>query len=277
MEIQDSNLVILFKSETGENSDPYMKILKRHGYQSHCIPILDFNFINLDLYGQLLKNLQKYLAIVFTSPRAVQATELVLNAIGIPLCSIQSVKCYTVGKATALAAKNLGFHTCGESTGSAEFLARYIVQVWFEKLCTQEIGLEREKRCGMDSEDAGNREVLFPCGNLCRDVLCDTLEAHNFHITEVKVYETVAKEDVSNELYVITQSKVPIDSMVMFSPSGVPVLTSTLRKFPQLLVDSVKILAVGPTTESELQKHNLPVYATLRRPDPESLIDCLRK
>ncbi|XP_048744480.1 uroporphyrinogen-III synthase-like isoform X2 [Ostrea edulis] len=256
MEIQDSNLVILFKSETGENSDPYMKILKRHGYQSHCIPILDFNFINLDLYGQLLKNLQKYLAIVFTSPRAVQATELVLNAIGIPLCSIQSVKCYTVGKATALAAKNLGFHTCGESTGSAEFLARYIVQ---------------------DSEDAGNREVLFPCGNLCRDVLCDTLEAHNFHITEVKVYETVAKEDVSNELYVITQSKVPIDSMVMFSPSGVPVLTSTLRKFPQLLVDSVKILAVGPTTESELQKHNLPVYATLRRPDPESLIDCLRK
>lgn len=98
-----------------------------------------------------------------------------------------------------------------------------------------------------DSEDAGNREVLFPCGNLCRDVLCDTLEAHSqchtifvqklqinfknlisspkktllqnnyylciffisdFHITEVKVYETVAKEDVSNELYVITQSKV---------------------------------------------------------------------
>ena len=39
----------------------------------------------------------------------------------------------------------------------------------------------------------------------------------------------------------------------------------------------LQILAVGPTTESELKKHNVPVYATLRRPDPQSLIDCLQK
>lgn len=33
--------------------------------------------------------------------------------------------------------------------------------------------------CFVDSEQAKNREVLFPCGNLCRDVLCETLKAHS--------------------------------------------------------------------------------------------------
>lgn len=91
------------------------------------------------------------------------------------------------------------------------------------------------------------------------------------------MYETIVKDDISDEIFMITKSKVPVDSLVMFSPSGVPVLTKTLKKFPQLSVNSVKILAVGPTTEGELKKHNVPVYATLRRPDPQSLIDCLQK
>nr|XP_022341656.1 uroporphyrinogen-III synthase-like isoform X2 [Crassostrea virginica] len=257
MEIRDlSNLVVLFKSGTNEDNDPYLKILESHGYHGHCIPILDFHFINLDLYAQLLRKLEQYLAIVFTSPRAVQATKMALNSVDTPLSWIQSIKCYAVGKATAHAAQKLGFQTSGESTGNAELLSQFIVQ---------------------DSERAENREVLFPCGNLCRDVLCETLKAHKFRVTEVKVYETVAKEDISKELYMVTQSNVPVDSIVMFSPSGVPVLTRSLKKFPQLSVNSVKILAVGPTTESELKKHNVPVYATLRRPDPQSLIDCLQK
>lgn len=33
--------------------------------------------------------------------------------------------------------------------------------------------------CFVDSEQAMNREVLFPSGNLCRDVLCETLKAHS--------------------------------------------------------------------------------------------------
>lgn len=256
MEIQDSGLVVLFKSGTTDDNDPYLKALESHGYHGHCIPILDFHFINLDLYTKLLRKLDQYLAIVFTSPRAVQATRLALNATDTPLSLIQSVKCYTVGKATALAAQKLGFQTSGESTGNAELLSQFIVE---------------------DSETAKNREVLFPCGNLCRDVLCETLKAHRFSVTEMKVYETIVKDDISDEIYMITQSNVPIDSLVMFSPSGVPVLTKTLKKFPQLSVNSVKILAVGPTTEGELRKHNVPVHATLRRPDPQSLIDCLQK
>lgn len=256
MEIQNSNLVVLFKSGTTDDNDPYLKALESHGYDGHCIPILDFHFINLDLYTQLLRKLDQYLAIVFTSPRAVQATRLALNSTDNPLLLIQSVKCYTVGKATALAAQKLGFQTSGESTGNAELLSQFIVE---------------------DSEQAKNREVLFPCGNLCRDVLCETLKAHRFSVTEVKVYETIVKDDISDKIFMITKSKVPVDSLVMFSPSGVPVLTKTLKKFPQLSVNSVKILAVGPTTEGELKKHNVPVYATLRRPDPQSLIDCLQK
>lgn len=256
MEIQDSNLVVLFKSGTTDDNDPYLKALESHGYHGHCIPILDFHFINLDLYTQLLRKLDQYLAIVFTSPRAVQATQLALNSTDTPLSLIQSVKCYTVGKATALAAQKLGFQTSGETTGNAELLSQFIVE---------------------DSLQAMNREVLFPSGNLCRDVLCETLKAHRFCVTEVKVYETIVKDDISDEIFMITQSKVPIHSLVMFSPSGVPVLTKTLKKFPLLTVNSVKILAVGPTTEGELKKHNVPVYATLRRPDPQSLIDCLQK
>ncbi|XP_061184789.1 uroporphyrinogen-III synthase-like isoform X2 [Saccostrea echinata] len=256
MEIQGSNLVILFKSGTSDDNDPYLKILDRHGFRGHCIPILDFNFINLVQYGQLLKKLDKYLAIVFTSPRAVQATQMVLSSVDIPLSFIKKVKCYTVGKATAQAAKKLGFDPSGECTGNAQLLSEFIVQ---------------------DSECAENREVLFPCGNLCRDVIRETLMAHIFRLEEIKVYETIAKEDIYDELFMVTKSKVPIHSMVMFSPSGVPVLINTLRKFPQLSFNSLKILAVGPTTESELQKHDIPVYATLRRPDPQSLIECLQK
>ncbi|XP_062575267.1 uroporphyrinogen-III synthase-like [Saccostrea cucullata] len=260
MEIQDSNLIVLFKSGTTDNSDPYLKLLEKHGFKGHCIPILDFNFINLVQYGQLLKKLDKYLAIVFTSPRAVQATQMVLSSVDIPMSFIKKVKCYTVGKATAQAAKKLGFDPSGECSGNAELLSQFIVQ---------------ENKC------AENREVLFPCGNLCRDVIRETLTAHSqckiFRLEEIKVYETIAKEDIYDELFRITQSKVPIHAIVMFSPSGVPVLINTIRKCPQLSLHSVKILAVGPTTESELQKHNMPVYATLRRPDPQSLIECLQK
>lgn len=60
----------------------WLQALESHGYHGHCIPILDFHFINLDLYTQLLRKLDQYLAIVFTSPRAVQATQLALNSTG---------------------------------------------------------------------------------------------------------------------------------------------------------------------------------------------------
>ena len=40
--------------------------------------------------------------------------------------------------------------------------------------------------------------------------------------------------------------QVPVDSIVMFSPSGVPVLTRSLKKFPQLSVNSVKVGVKGP-------------------------------
>jgi hypothetical protein len=36
----------------------------------------------------------------------------------------------------------------------------------------------------------------------------------DFHITEVKVYETIAKEDVPKELYGITQNKVKVGVVV---------------------------------------------------------------
>lgn len=60
-------------------------------------------------------------------------------------------------------------------------------------------------------------------------------------------------------------------------PSDVPIGTVKYRNICCSSVPLLQILAVGPTTEGELKKHNVPVYATLRRPDPQSLIDCLQK
>lgn len=42
-------------------------------------PVLTFDFLNLDLYGDLLSRSDEFAAIVFTSQQAVKATGMVLE------------------------------------------------------------------------------------------------------------------------------------------------------------------------------------------------------
>jgi len=54
-------------------------VLSDAGYRPYSVAILGFSYINIEKLASLLEDYQKFQAVVFTSQRSVEATDLVLK------------------------------------------------------------------------------------------------------------------------------------------------------------------------------------------------------
>ena len=162
---------------------------------------------------------------------------------------------YVVGEGTKTwAAAQLGLDTemvRGEEAGKADTLARFIVSDWGTSPTPQQ-------PCD---------KILFPKGNLSKDVLVNILTENNFVVDQVVSYKTVGNPKLQSLLQCLD---IP-EYIVIFSPSGVTASLQILQTLygPELV--KVKLIAIGPTTEAEIVKLGFHVYGVVTKPNPASL------
>ncbi|MEQ2210142.1 hypothetical protein XENOCAPTIV_008905 [Xenoophorus captivus] len=129
--------ILVLKEPRDEESgpDPYVKELESHGHKATLIPVLSFKFVSLNTFSDKLFQPEKYGGLIFTSPRAVEAVKMCLEAEERRGEWNKSIKdkwntksIYVVGKATAASVQSLGLKPLGEDTGTADVLSRLIIE-----------------------------------------------------------------------------------------------------------------------------------------------------
>ena len=249
--------VLLLRSGSGKDEDNYSQLSNSHN-DIHLInlPVLTFNFTNSDdLLREVNDNHQNYEAIVFTSQRAVESVEFILPQIdNFSEKWTQSKLCYVVGEETASKVKSsLNWepkNILGSEAGNALKLADVIIDRY---------------------KDQTTKPLLFPCGNLKRNELEQSLMKQEIQLRPVISYETIPRKDIS---YAIAQLKLTtLEYVVFFSPSGVKNVYDILKKSIAGFEDQTKVIAIGPTTAKTLTtEFDCQNVLVAENPNAESVI-----
>ncbi|XP_055101936.2 uroporphyrinogen-III synthase isoform X3 [Symphalangus syndactylus] len=214
--------VLLLKDgkEDDCGQDPYIRELGLYGLEATLIPVLSFEFLSLPSFSEKLSHPEDYGGLIFTSPRAVEAAELCLEKNNKTEVWERSLKekwnaksVYVVGNATASLVSKIGLDTEGETCGNAEKLAEYIC-----------------------SRESSALPLLFPCGNLKREILPKALKDKGIAMESITVYQTIPHPGIQGNLNsYYSQQGVPA-SITFFSPSG---LTYSLKHIQELSGDNI--------------------------------------
>ena len=104
---------------------------------------------------------------------------------------------------------------------------------------------------------------MFPRGNLATPTLVSELTAAGHEVDDVIVYETVTNRSLVSALQTL---QVLPDYIVLFSPSGAAASLTILIESQQDKLKHTKIIAIGPTTQAEIERKGLKVYKVLSKP-----------
>lgn len=239
------NTVLLLRSgdESSENIPgqeafcAWEKALNQSGFDTQTLPVLTFEYTEQDALYKSLKYPDRYTGLIFTSPRAVEAFGRAFPGTGIGKTGWENKVLFAVGPRTAAAIRSLGYEPEGESTGSAEQLAAYILK-----------------------QHTGGT-LLFLCGDRRRDVLPSLLREAGVRTEEIVAYRTCLRT-----LRAWPGDKKP-DWVVFFSPSGL----EAIRKSPEISLEGLSIAAIGSVTAEAVRAHGFRVRATAHEPTPEAL------
>lgn len=246
------SVVWLLKS-CEESDSRYRDTLTQNGFSPVHIPVLSFKYCNQGPLKNSLENPQDHSGIIFTSQRAVEAVAEIYSKLSISCHHAWSEKkVFVIGEATGRAVQRLlKLSFVGQESGNAQQLAPIIIR----------------------ETVAFDKPLLYPCGNLGRDELPKLLVKHDRDFRALTSYETSQHPQLK---YTIQKaiSEMPT-YMVFFSPSGV---NFTLPVLKSLGVDvtGVKIIAIGPTTNTALVDQNIPVSGVCPSPTPEGLLHVLK-
>uniref|UniRef100_A0A8D0DDG8 Uroporphyrinogen-III synthase n=1 Tax=Sander lucioperca TaxID=283035 RepID=A0A8D0DDG8_SANLU len=269
------HILLLKEPRDGESGpDPYIKELASHGHKATLIPVLSFKFVSLNTlsdkylfysftyYTFCLFQPEKHGGLIFTSPRAVEAVKMCLEAEERREEWNSSVKdkwntksIYVVGKATAALVQNLGLNPLGEDTGTADVLSRLIIE----------------------REDKNIPPLFFPCGSIKREVLPTALRENGVPLETLTVYQTAEHPDLEKNLKnYYTEQGVPA-SIAFFSPSGVKFCLEVVQRLSGEQLTQIKFAAIGPTTQDQMTEEGLCVSCTAEKPTAEHLAAAIAK
>ncbi|KAK4293485.1 hypothetical protein Pmani_033822 [Petrolisthes manimaculis] len=247
------SIVWLLKSS--EDSDSrYVDTLQRSGMTAVTVPVLTFTFCNKDTLKAALEKPQDHSGIIFTSQRAVEAvSQIYSNMPAAHHHAWSEKKVFVIGDATQRAVQaHLKLSCIGQESGNAKQLAPIII---------------RETK-------AFDKPLLYPCGNLGRDELPRLLAQEDRDFRALTTYQTSQHPQLKQCIQNLKSSGKLPKVMVFFSPSGVnftlPVLESV-----GVNITGVKFVAIGPTTNTALVEHNIPVSGVCPTPTPEGVIHVL--
>ena len=255
--------ILLLKGGEAEKSskdNEYEKELQNVGLNVTQIPVLAFIFINQDVLRQcLIRDYEDYEGIVFTSPRAVEAVNQVMNKEAKESWSRRQQRqqgghksVYVVGETTASKVHQLlGWQSLGSEAGNASNLAEIIA------------------KC----EKPGSK-LLFPCGNLKRNELENGLRQASIGLHSVISYETQPREDLSS---IIENMNCQVDYVAFFSPSGVKAALPLLRKKWPQFDSKATVVAMGPTTAQCLREQGCQQPLVAAKPNAQCLTTLIKE
>ena len=118
-----------------------------------------------------------------------------------------------------------------------------------------------------------NAKVLFPCGDLKRNELEDTLKLNEIVVDPVICYKTKPREDLRA---IFGTLDMILDYVVFYSPSGVKsafdILVETIPNFKY----HSKLIAIGPTTAESLKTYASSNILVASKPNAESIAQIIR-
>ncbi|MGR5984838.1 uroporphyrinogen-III synthase [Bacillus cytotoxicus] len=213
------------------------------------IPLLRMDGVSQEKLQSVAKQLHVYDWIIFTSKNGVR---FFLEAIHQKLPP--AVKIVAVGIKTAQELEARGYQV--------HFVPTAFVAETFAMEFVQTLN--------------GTERILFPKGNLARDVISVKLREAHILVEELVVYETKLNDEKKEDLIATLQSN-QIDVITFTSPS-------TVDSFVKLLegtnwrewIKKCTIACIGPITEKEARKY----FKNVLVPEEytiESLIQCISK
>lgn len=246
--------IVLMKSES-DGPDKFSEGLEGHNFSVISISSISFRFTSDGKLKELLKKPNCYDGIVFTSPRAVQATKTVFGDLDEHMLASWKSKNfnYSVGSATAkLTNEALNLQTKGNESGNAQKLSAKIISDY----------------C---NGNGSAKKLLFPCGNLKQDVIEKSLKECGIDVDAVEVYETIMHEKLEDSISNLKK----IDSIVFFSPSSVKFSFQLFKNY-NFDLNSMRVIAIGPSTEQSLKNLNIKCYGVCKAPTVDCLLNILR-
>lgn len=252
--------LVYIKSEAVQSSSGFEEnrhVLEDIGIDVTTLPAISFQFKNLDKLRECLENPAAYSGLILTSVRTVEA----IVKTGTDLEPWKDKRNYCVGQTTLNKVESdLGSGWTmagGGETGNADLLSDLILSDL--------------------SRTPTDLPFLFPCSNLALGTLVNRLTTAGYKIQDVEVYETVKHEDLDERVQ--KMSLATIDYILFFSPSTVQYFMESVRKagLTDLLhKESLKLIAIGPSTSQEMQNQGLSIFATLSKPNIESLVNAIQ-
>ncbi|KAK4875848.1 hypothetical protein RN001_012270 [Aquatica leii] len=248
-----NNCILLLKAEKSDTEDKYDAALSGKGFLVKHIKTLEFKYNNLQqLYTKILR-VDDYDGIIFTTPRSVTALkEALCND---TIISKWKTKCnYVVGETTYdLVLKEFNLVCKGKESGNARNLSNVI----------------------LNDKNQITKPLLFPCGNFKTDTLIELLDNDGIKVEAVTVYETVASSTLEDDFNSVTSNWTNIpEFFAYFSPSGVNYTYKFITKMHPVIND-IKFIAIGPSTETALKEQCLTVTEVAKKPTPQDLLNAV--
>jgi len=290
-------LLLKTKSVPTDTYEELFLTYDNQGYAPVFVPVLEHRFkpdalntvrqhiLNRGLVPTLQNGLATYGALIFTSQRAVEAFNEVVEDIRKERTSVddllpESLPLYVVGPATArgLRALNLRCPILGEETGNGEALAGFILEHY-------------------NSLYPGipNPPILFMVGDKRRDIIPRTLQSEQLpsdrsaRVDELVIYETGEMRSFKSNFTDIWQANAvsgrKCQWIVVFSPTGCQAMLESLGlldvetgKAKKIASGrNVLILTIGPTTRDYLMNEfDFVPDVVAEKPSPEGIAEGIR-
>jgi len=236
-------VVLLFKGDTVDPDDVFLRRLNDAGFRTFQIPVLSFTFVNQEQLKKSLRNASKYSGLILTSKRTVRAVEEVWSYKVYDAWNGRKI--FVVGPQTAKAVKDgLHLEPLGEETGNAAALRHIVHQSM--------------------TEETDPKPLLLPQSSIAES------DFQGLPVERLTVYETKTSVDLKSMKNLEPYSEI---TCVFFSPSGVQAVLPELRKQNRRF----RAIAIGKTTAGALSHLNQAVHAICDKPTSECLLAELKK
>jgi len=237
--------VVLLRS--ADEPDRYLAAFRENDMRAVCEPVLTFAFPNQERLASHLEDVDRYAALVATSPRVGTALDRLFADQEDLAARWRGAPAFAVGPKTAERVQEVGLVTRGADAGNAAALAEQIAAA------------------------VPSGPLLFLCGNRRRDTLPNQLREADLAFDELVVYEAQTCRDLTLPL-----SQEPPGSpwLVFFSPSGLEAVEQAPSVDSKQLRDT-RIAAIGSTTGGALAEAGWTVEAVAAEPSPDALVEAI--
>ena len=228
---------ILVSQPKPEGKSPYDSLVEKYGLEVDFRRFIQVEGVSAQEFRQQRVDLEQATAVIFTSRTAVDHYFRIAEEMRYAVPN--EMKYFCISESTAL------------------YLQNYVTyrkrKVFFGKQTFKDL-LEILKK-------HKSEHFLFPCSDIHKQSIPDSLDAEGLNYDKAILYRTVASDlsDLEDVYY---------DLLVFFSPSGIE---SLLKNFPDFKQNKTRIAAFGPTTANAVKKNNLRLDIHAPMPNAPSM------